>query len=81
MANNDHVDRSSKIVACTISPMPKSLYDPMPEVTVTLADGSKHTLFSYYPDEISFAPGEFVGLTVEQAYELRHKRDVAYLRS
>lgn len=61
--------------------MPKSIFDPMPEVIVTLEDGSTRNLFSYYPDEISFTENEFVGLTVAQAFELRHRKDVAYLQS
>lgn len=48
---------------------------------VTLEDGSTRKLFSYYPDEISFTEDEFVGLTVLQALELRHRKDVAYLQS
>lgn len=38
-------------------------------------------LFSYFHDEISFRPTELLGLTVDQANELRHKKDVAYLQS
>ena len=80
MASNGP-DRHAKIKSARITPMPKGMFDPMPEVWVTLEDGSEHMLFSYYPDEISFSAGEFVGLTVEAACQLRHKRDVAYLRS
>ena len=72
---------NAKIVAATISAMPQSLFDPMPEVSVTTEDGATEVLFSFYPDEIAFAPHEFVGLTVAEARELRHKKDVAYLRS
>ena len=38
-------------------------------------------VFFYYPDEISFTVSELKGLTVGQMRELRHKKDVAYLRS
>ena len=70
-----------KITACTIGPYPKELFDPMPKVTVTFADGSKKELFSFYPDELHFAESEFIGLTVTEAYALRQRKDVAYLRS
>jgi len=50
-------------------------------VTATLDDGTEVVLFDYYPDEISFAASEFIGLTVAEARSLRHKKDVAYLRS
>jgi hypothetical protein len=74
-------NREAKIKSARITAMPKSLFDPMPAVMVTLEDGSEHKLFEFYPDEISFSSHEFIGLTVAQAYELRHKKDVAYLRS
>jgi hypothetical protein len=54
-------------------------------IKVLLIDENGHIetkeLFSYYPDEISFHPEELVGLTEDEAYELRQKKDVAYLRS
>ncbi len=69
------------IRSARITPMPKSLLDPVPEVHVTFGDGEEKLLFSYYPDEISFHPSEFVGLTEQQARDLRRKKDLAYLRS
>ena len=72
----------SKIVSCEIGPYPKGLMDfKMPKVTVTLDNGEHKDLFSFYPDEISFSSGEFIGLTEQEAYSLHHKKDVAYLRS
>jgi hypothetical protein len=61
--------------------MPESLFDPMPEVHVKYSDGTKEKLFSYYPDEICFDPREFMHLTREDAFNLYHKKDTAYLRS
>ena len=61
--------------------MPKSLFDPMPEVHATFEDGTEKKLFSYYPDEISFTAEEFVGLTEEEARGLHFKKDKAYLQS
>jgi len=70
-----------KIKACTVGPMPKSLFDPMPSVKVTYDDESSETLFSYYPDEISFRESEFIGLTRDEAFALRHRKDVSFLQS
>jgi len=78
------LDRAKKIVKARITDMPKSMFDRMPEVLVVLEGDEtekEHVLFSYFPDEISFRAEEFPGLTVEQALDLRHKRDVQYLRS
>lgn len=70
-----------KILNARITAMPKGMFDPMPVVYATTADGVEHELFSFYPDEISFTATEFEGLTIEQACALRHKKDVAYLKS
>ena len=67
----------SVITECFITQMPESLFDPMPQVWVTI-DGKKTKLFDYYPDEISFSEKEFIGLTAIQALELYHKQDTAY---
>lgn len=72
---------SKTITSARITALPKSFLDPMPEVYITLADGVEQLLFDYYPDELSFSPSNFVGLTLEQAHNLKHKKDVAYLRS
>jgi hypothetical protein len=53
----------------------------MPRVEVTLENGEVSTLFDYYPDEISFVPSEFIGLTVPEAIRLKSEKDLAYLRS
>jgi hypothetical protein len=62
-------------------PMPEGMFDPMPEVLATFEDGSTKTLFSFYPDEVSFQPSEFAGLTEEEAHSLFQRKDTAYLRS
>lgn len=71
------------IAACKIGPYPKSFADffNTPTVAVTYDDGKEETLFSFYPDEISFCEREFIGLTRDQALQLRHRKDVAYLQS
>jgi len=71
----------SAIIAPMPRPMPEGLSDPMPEVVATFEDGSAKTLFSFYPDEISFQASEFIGLTEREAMALRHRRDVAFLQS
>ena len=74
-----------KIKHVTITPMPRpmpeGMLDPMPEVIATFEDGSTKTLFSFYPDEISFEESEFAGLTEEDAYTLFQRKDRSYLRS
>lgn len=69
------------IASASISAMPKTLFDPMPVVSVTLDNGETKELFSYYPDEISFTADEFIGLTVDQARSLKFKKDKQYLVS
>jgi hypothetical protein len=70
-----------KIVSARITPLPKSLRDPLPEVWVRFEDGNEEKAFDYYPDELSFQPQEFVGLTVSEARALKVKKDLDYLRS
>lgn len=73
---------TATITAAEITALPKTWLDDMPKVIVALDNGTVDLeLFSYYPDEISFTASEFVGLTVGQAFALRHKRDVSYLQS
>jgi len=70
-----------KIVSARITAMPKGLFDPMPQVWITYEDGKEEMLFDYYPDEISFTPSEFVGLTRSEGIHLKFKKDKAYLQS
>lgn len=52
------------------------------DVIVTTDENDKPIkIFSYYPDEISFTEEEIVGLTIQEANQLRHDKDVAYLKS
>jgi hypothetical protein len=79
------IKHTMKIKSVTITPMPRpmpqGMFDPMPEVIATFEDGSTKTLFSFFPDEVSFRESEFVGLTEEEAHSLYQQRDTAYLRS
>ena len=69
----------NRIRSVVITPMPESLWDPIPKVIAEFNDGTTKELFSFYPDEIQFQPSEFVGLTEEQARHLKFIKDKAYL--
>jgi hypothetical protein len=68
-----------KVVSARITKMPDELFDPMPQVYVTMEDGKEQFLFDYYPDEISFTPNEFVGLTIEECRHLKFQKDRRFL--
>jgi hypothetical protein len=52
----------------------------MPQVWVTLENESKEQfLFEYYPDEISFTPSEFIGLTMDEGKHLKYLKDRKFL--
>jgi len=70
-----------KIKSARITAMPKGLFDPMPQVHVTMEDGMEQFLYEYYPDEISFTESEFVGLTLDEARHLKFKKDKNFLQS
>ena len=72
---------TNAIITPSPRPMPEGMFDPMPEVVATFEDGTTKSLFSFFPDEISFQPSEFTGLTEEEAYSLFQSKDTAYLRS
>jgi hypothetical protein len=72
---------TSAIITAMPRPMPEGMFDPMPEVVATFEDGTTKPLFSFYPDEITFQAPEFTGLTEAEANALRHRKDVAFLKS
>ena len=72
---------TSAVITAMPRPMPDGMFDPMPEVIATFEDGTAKPLFSFYPDEITFQASEFTGLTEEEANALRHRKDVAFLKS
>jgi|GEM_PF-3584827 len=80
-----NADPSRRIISVTIGPMPRPLPagigDPMPKVNAYFDDGTEEVLFEYFPDELSFVESECIGLTASEAKDLRHRKDVAYLRS
>jgi hypothetical protein len=69
-----------RIESVTISTIPREPWDPLPVVTATFSDGVVKQLFSYFPDEISFLPDEFIGMTEDEARELKAKKDSVYLK-
>ena len=73
--------KTMKVVLSRITEQPKSFFDPMPKVYVTMENGVEEFLFEYYPDEISFTPDEFVGLTIEECRHLKFVKDKKYLQS
>ena len=70
-----------KIKSARITALPNSFLDPMPQVYVTLEDDVEQLLYEYYPDEISFSPEEFIGLTVKEAITLKFNKDQYYLKN
>lgn len=77
--------KQTKIVKCEIvsfpRPMPEGMLDTMPQVKVQFDDGSERILFEFYPDELSFTEDEFIGLSEDQAHQLRMKKDIEFLQS
>jgi hypothetical protein len=70
-----------KVINSRITEQPKSFFDPMPKVYVTLENGNEEFLFEYYPDEICFKPHEFIGLTLDECRHLKFKKDRNFLTS
>jgi hypothetical protein len=71
-----------KIVHCIIQPG-RSMFD-LPEVFVRYQGQSQDApltkLFDYLPDEISFSAEEIVGLTTDEALDVKRQKDLAYIR-
>lgn len=70
----------SVITECEVK---RSTVDPaVMLVNVKYDNDSKWTLLrTFFPDEISFDPEEFIGLTEKDALEFCWNRDLEYLRS
>lgn len=68
------------ITSARITAMPTELLDDMPQVYVTI-NGKEEYLFEYYPDELTFTPEEFIGLTTDEARHLKFEKDKMYLQS
>ncbi len=73
---------ADRITSARITALPVKITDPVPEVWVKVGeDAAEEKLFDYYPDEISFTPEEFVGLTRDEALRLKYEKDRVYLAS
>ena len=70
-----------KVIKSRITEQPTDIFDPIPQVFVTLENGEEQFLFDYYPDEISFTPDEFIGLTLDECRHLKFKKDKRFLTS
>ena len=69
-----------KITECRID-CSADIFD-IPNVHVKYENDTDFTLlFDYYPDEISFTPDEFLGLTTKEARTLKFTKDKAYIQS
>lgn len=68
-----HAERRivSAIITPGPSPLPGGVFDQAPRVIATLDDGRDVELFSFYAHERSFAPEQFVGLTVDEGRRLK----------
>jgi hypothetical protein len=77
------VSDTRKIVSARITtPSRLGQFGDMAKIHVKFENSdTEELLFSYFHDEISFTSQELIGLTVDEAEQLRHKKDVAYLRS
>lgn len=72
---------TAKIISAKIGPFPTHLFDANPKVHAFFDDNSDEVLFDYYFDEISFTEKELIGLTKNEAIQLKYKKDLAFLRS
>ena len=50
-------------------------------VMATMEDGREVRAFDYFDDEIDISADELIGKTLEEAYEVKRQKDLAYLRS
>lgn len=44
-------------------------------------DGSEEFLFGYFPEEYSISTSELIGKTQEEAFDVKYKKDLAFMRS
>ena len=51
------------------------------EAVAIMENGQETFVFPWFSDELSFKEEELLGLTIEQARDLKQARDTAYLMS
>lgn len=72
-------DRDKKILKARV----KVSSDKLAHTMMVELEGAEKEIqtFFWYPDEIHISANEVIGLTLQQAYDLKHQKDVAYIRS
>lgn len=75
------MEQTPKVTKCRITEQPKDFFDPLPKVMITLDNGTEECIFDYYPDEISFTPDEFIGLTIGECRRLKFNKDKQFLQN
>lgn len=63
------------IVVKKISAAPRKKLDLIPKLVIEFSDGSTTKLFTYNPSRILRSAKAFVGLTLQEAHVLFHKKD------
>lgn len=51
------------------------------QITAILEDGSEEFLFGYSPDQYNFPVQKLIGMTIEEALDLKSKMDNEYFRT
>lgn len=51
------------------------------QLVAVYEDDSKEFLFGYFPEEYSISPSELIGKTKDEAFDVKHEKDLAFLRS
>ena len=69
-----------KITSATIHPY-GTLDKYQNTVVAKFEDGSEEEVLTYYPDELTFSPDEFIGLDKAGVNVLFCRKDKEYLRS
>ncbi len=62
-----------------VSVKSKWFYDEC-QLVAKLEDGSEEFLFGYFPVEYNFPVDALIGITVEEAYELKSRMDLEYFK-
>jgi hypothetical protein len=62
-------------------PFPEAPFHRIAVEVTTTDNPEKQTIFTYYPDEISFTQNELIGLTISEAQQLKMQKDIEYLQT
>jgi len=75
------INASADMFSCPKVMVKYELFMDKEDERLALLEKEFELLFDYYPDEISFTPDEFIGLTAKEARTLKFEKDKAYLQS